>query len=33
MTSMLDEVMPVFPQLRPGHDVVLGILPFYHIYG
>lgn len=24
---------PVFPHVQMGKDVLLGILPFYHIYG
>ncbi|KAG9220628.1 hypothetical protein CCMSSC00406_0003727 [Pleurotus cornucopiae] len=33
ITSVLDMVKLVFPPLDPGKDVMLGVLPFYHIYG
>ncbi|KDR75730.1 hypothetical protein GALMADRAFT_248391 [Galerina marginata CBS 339.88] len=33
ITSVLDIVQPAFPPLIPGVDCMLGILPFYHIYG
>jgi 4-coumarate--CoA ligase len=26
-------IQPVFPPLRVGKDVLIGILPFYHIFG
>ncbi|KAM6502495.1 AMP binding protein [Amanita muscaria] len=31
--AVLDLVMPVFPKLTPGVSTILGVLPFYHIYG
>ncbi|KAJ7928469.1 AMP binding protein [Mycena leptocephala] len=33
MTTLLDIVAPVFPPLKTEVDIMLGILPFYHIYG
>jgi acyl-CoA synthetase (AMP-forming)/AMP-acid ligase II len=33
MTTVLDIVIATFPPLISGRDVMLGILPCYHIYG
>jgi 4-coumarate--CoA ligase len=33
LTSVLDQVKPGFFRMDPKVDRVLGILPFYHIYG
>ncbi|KAJ7829703.1 AMP binding protein [Mycena leptocephala] len=33
MTTLLDITNSVFPSLRPGEQPMIGILPFYHIYG
>ncbi|KAJ7106027.1 AMP binding protein [Mycena crocata] len=33
MTTLLDIVGSAFPALKSGVDIMLGILPFYHIYG
>ncbi|KAJ7188623.1 AMP binding protein [Mycena filopes] len=33
ITTLLDIVEPAFPPLKTEVDVMLGILPFYHIYG
>ncbi|EAU91467.1 AMP binding protein [Coprinopsis cinerea okayama7 len=33
LTSVLDQVRPAFPPLDSNTDKVLGVLPFYHIYG
>ncbi|KAF8070774.1 AMP binding protein [Lyophyllum atratum] len=33
ITSVLQIVQTTFPELNVGNDSVLGILPFYHIYG
>jgi hypothetical protein len=30
---VLDLVKGTFPVMKPGVDAMLGILPFYHIYG
>ncbi|KAJ7888260.1 AMP binding protein [Mycena leptocephala] len=32
-TTLLDITNSVFPSLRPGEQPMIGILPFYHIYG
>lgn len=32
-TSVLDQAIVAFPKLDSNVDVVLGVLPFYHIYG
>ncbi|KIM81366.1 hypothetical protein PILCRDRAFT_821453 [Piloderma croceum F 1598] len=31
--TIVNIVKPVFPPMTLGHDVFLGVLPFYHIYG
>ncbi|KAJ8514441.1 hypothetical protein ONZ45_g7997 [Pleurotus djamor] len=33
LTTLVDMVTVVFPPLVAGKDVMLGVLPFYHIYG
>lgn len=33
MTSVLEMVKPLFPPVTVGVDTMLGILPFYHVYG
>jgi acyl-CoA synthetase (AMP-forming)/AMP-acid ligase II len=33
LTSVLNMSHPLFPEFQFGRDVVLGILPFYHIFG
>ncbi|KAG6861156.1 hypothetical protein C0995_003165 [Termitomyces sp. Mi166 len=33
INSVQESVRPPFPKLVPGKDVMLGVLPFYHIYG
>ncbi|KAJ7109639.1 AMP binding protein [Mycena crocata] len=33
MTTLVDIARAVFPDLRPGDQPMLAILPFYHIYG
>ncbi|KAJ7782751.1 AMP binding protein [Mycena metata] len=33
ITSLLDIVRPAYPALTSENDIMLGILPFYHIYG
>ncbi|KAG6891501.1 hypothetical protein C0992_005640 [Termitomyces sp. T32_za158] len=33
VNTVLESVRPAFPKLTPGKDVMLGMLPFYHIYG
>ncbi|KAF8622704.1 hypothetical protein AX15_006795 [Amanita polypyramis BW_CC] len=33
LTTVLDIVFPVFPPVTYGKSKILGILPFYHIYG
>ncbi|KAG5642121.1 hypothetical protein DXG03_003592 [Asterophora parasitica] len=33
ITAVLSIVRPTFPKLTLGHDSVLAILPFYHVYG
>ncbi|KAJ7149875.1 AMP binding protein [Mycena crocata] len=33
ITTLVDIVRATFPRLIAGYDVMLGILPFYHIYG
>ncbi|KAL0955979.1 hypothetical protein HGRIS_002158 [Hohenbuehelia grisea] len=33
LTTVLEIVKPVFPTLTQGKDNILGVLPFYHIYG
>ncbi|KAJ6609065.1 AMP binding protein [Mycena sp. CBHHK59/15] len=33
MTTVMDITRPLFPHLTSGEGSVLGILPFYHIYG
>lgn len=33
MTSVIDIIKPIFPPIKPGEDKMLGILPFYHVYG
>ncbi|KAG6920170.1 hypothetical protein DXG01_004938 [Tephrocybe rancida] len=33
VTAVLEMVKPAFPELKSGKDSVLGMLPFYHIYG
>lgn len=33
MTSQIQCVDPVYPELKPGKDAILGVLPFSHIFG
>ncbi|KAJ6582984.1 AMP binding protein [Mycena vulgaris] len=33
MTTLVDITISVFPPLRKGEQAMLGIVPFYHIYG
>ncbi|KDQ53842.1 hypothetical protein JAAARDRAFT_161175 [Jaapia argillacea MUCL 33604] len=33
IATILHIIEPVWPKLVPGEDVMLGVLPFYHIYG
>ncbi|KAJ6495728.1 AMP binding protein [Mycena vitilis] len=33
LTTLMDIVAPAFPRLTPDTDSMLGLLPFYHIYG
>ncbi|KAJ7039081.1 AMP binding protein [Mycena alexandri] len=33
ITTLLDIVLPAYPALNTESDIMLGILPFYHIYG
>ncbi|KAJ6609078.1 AMP binding protein [Mycena sp. CBHHK59/15] len=33
ITTLLDIIMPGMPPLIPGEQSMIGILPFYHIYG
>jgi 4-coumarate--CoA ligase len=33
MVSVLEMVAKIYPKLTLGVDAMLGILPFYHIYG
>lgn len=33
MTSQIQCILPVYPDLHPGEDAILGVLPFSHIFG
>jgi len=33
LTAVLDQAIPLFPEMKPGRDTMIGVLPFYHIYG
>ncbi|TFK23931.1 AMP binding protein [Coprinopsis marcescibilis] len=33
LTSVIDITKPAFPQLDHNYDKIIGLLPFYHIYG
>ncbi|KAJ7108778.1 AMP binding protein [Mycena epipterygia] len=33
MTTLVDIVFSAMPSLRPGEQPMIGVLPFYHIYG
>lgn len=33
IVAVINIVRPAYPKVEAGKDVVLGVLPFYHIYG